>query len=306
VLIDAHNVTDLPPAQRGTSMMFQDYALFPHLNVIDNVAFAMQLRGRAKQERHRQARELLQLVGMAGFADRPPNQLSGGQRQRVALARALATEPRILLLDEPLSALDPSLRLQMRTELKRMQHELGLSFVHVTHSQEEAMALADLVVILDRGRIRQIGSPMEVFNNPASAFVAEFIGGHALFYGMVDDGADGRRGLRLGDGQLVRAERLKLPAGSSATLAVRSDLMALRPGAADDNAVSVTVATVEYLGATVRLWLAGPGLRPFPLSMPERAFVRQPVREGEQVRAGWPASEGHLFIAEKVPMQRAA
>ncbi|MBN8897618.1 MAG: ABC transporter ATP-binding protein, partial [Rhodospirillales bacterium] len=151
VLIRDANVTDLPPAKRGTAMMFQSYALFPHLTCLDNVAFSLKMRGVGKAERHAKAREYLALVHMADFAARLPAQLSGGQQQRVALARALITRPRVLLLDEPLSALDPFLRVKMREELKRLQRELGISFIHVTHGQEEAMALADLMVVMEAG-----------------------------------------------------------------------------------------------------------------------------------------------------------
>src|ERR1700760_4687866 len=164
IILGGQNVTDLGPARRGTAMMFQSYALFPHLSVIDNVAFALKMRGVAKAERHAEAKRLLELVDMQNYAARLPAQLSGGPQQRVALARALITQPQILLLDEPLSALDPFLRLRMRTELKRLQCELGISFVHVTHSQDEAMALADLIVVMNHGRIEQSGSPREVFN----------------------------------------------------------------------------------------------------------------------------------------------
>src|SRR3954453_14942544 len=178
IIVGAKNVTDLAPAGRSTAMMFQSYALFPHLSVIDNVAFALKMRGIAKAERHAEAGKLLALVDMQAYAGRLPGQLSGGQQQRVALARALITSPQILLLDEPLSALDPFLRLRMRAELKRLQRELGLTFVHVTHGQDEAMALSDLVVLMNGGRIEQQGSPRDIFNHPRTEFAARFIGGH--------------------------------------------------------------------------------------------------------------------------------
>ncbi len=183
VLIHDRNVTDLAPIERGTSMMFQSYALFPHLSCLDNVAFSLKMRGVAKAERHAKAREYLALVHMDAYADRLPAQLSGGQQQRVALARSLVTRPRVLLLDEPLSALDPFLRARVREELKRLQRELGISFIHVTHSQDEAMALADIMVVMEAGHIRQAGPPREVFERPVSAFVARFIGGHNILHG---------------------------------------------------------------------------------------------------------------------------
>src|SRR5216683_1982416 len=203
IIIGAKNVTDLPPAGRGTAMMFQSYALFPHLNSVDNVAFSLKMRGIAKAKRRAAAMETLRLVDMVKFGERLPAQLSGGQQQRVALARALITEPQILLLDEPLSALDPFLRIKVRTELKRLQKELGISFVHVTHSQDEAMALADMVVVMKSGLIEQVGTPHAIFTKPATEFVARFMGGHNII--ATDNGKIA-----------VRADRLKLhPSGQA-------------------------------------------------------------------------------------------
>src|SRR4051795_3738152 len=178
IILGPQNVTDLEPAKRGTAMMFQSYALFPHLTVLDNVAFALKMRGVDRATRHKRAGELPELVAMTPYAARLPAQLSGGQQQRVALARALITEPQILLLDEPLSALDPFLRVRMRGELKRLQRELGISFVQVTHGQEEAMALADHIVVMNHGKIEQQGSARDIFHHPRTEFVARFIGGH--------------------------------------------------------------------------------------------------------------------------------
>src|SRR5262252_5318158 len=227
IILGPVNVTDMPPARRGTAMMFQSYALFPHLTAVDNVAFSLKMRGVPKAERRAQAMDLLGLVDMAGYAERLPAQLSGGQQQRVALARALITQPQILLLDEPLSALDPFLRIRVRAELKRLQHELGISFIHVTHSQDEAMALADLIVVMNHGRIEQAGSPREVFNAPKTAFVAQFIGGHNVI--TSDRGA----------------------------IAVRADRLKLGPPAAPGK-LSATVRSVEYQGTHLQITLAAP------------------------------------------------
>ncbi len=171
-------INRLPPSKRGTSMMFQNYALFPHLNCIDNVAFALKIKDVKKKDRYIEASKILKMVQMENFADRFPNQLSGGQQQRIALARSLITKPSILLLDEPLSALDPFLRIKMRTELKNLQKKLGITFIHVTHSQEEALALADLVVVMNKGVIEQSDTPYNVFNKPKNEFIAHFVGSH--------------------------------------------------------------------------------------------------------------------------------
>ena len=178
ILLGNNIINELSPAKRGTAMMFQNYALFPHLTCLENVGFALKMRGLQKDLRNTEAKKMLKLVQMSEFSDRLPAQLSGGQQQRVALARALITNPSILLLDEPLSALDPFLRIKMRSELKVLQKKLGITFIHVTHSQDEAMALADMIVVMNNGIIEQVGSPYEIFNNPKNKFIASFVGGH--------------------------------------------------------------------------------------------------------------------------------
>jgi putative spermidine/putrescine transport system ATP-binding protein len=262
-LIGDKNVTDFPPVKRGTAMMFQSYALFPHLTCLDNVAFSLKMRGVAKAERRSQALEFLELVRMAAFAERLPAQLSGGQQQRVALARSLITKPRVLLLDEPLSALDPFLRGRMREELKRLQRELAISFVHVTHSQEEAMALADLMVVMEDGHIRQSGAPREVFERPGSAFVARFIGGHNV-----------------------------LP-GHQGPIAVRADRCRLVETANGDPHLLGRVAAVEYQGSIVRVVLeTDHGLEAAAL-VPDNKFYARPVGPGDPVTLVWSAEDAH-------------
>jgi putative spermidine/putrescine transport system ATP-binding protein len=259
IVVGPKNVTDLPPAERSTAMMFQSYALFPHLSVIDNVAFALKMKGIAKPERHAEAQKLLQLVDMQAYAARLPGQLSGGQQQRVALARALITSPQILLLDEPLSALDPFLRLRMRAELKKLQRELGISFIHVTHGQDEAMALADIVVLMNGGRIEQQGSPREIFNHPRTEFTAKFIGGHNV--------------IAVGD----------------ETFAVRNDrLMLKKPGeAVNGPSIAGTVSEVEYQGTYVRVAIAADGGADISAQLTESQFDAANYIVGERVLATW-------------------
>ena len=263
VLLANENITDRAPAARGTAMMFQSYALFPHLNVRDNVAFSLKMRGRPKEERHGRADAMLKLVELSQYAERMPAQLSGGQQQRVALARALVTDPSILLLDEPLSALDPFLRIRVRAELKRFQRDLGISFIHVTHSQEEAMALADLIVVMSDGRIEQQGSPQEVFNAPATEFVARFMGGHNVVP------VDGRK------------------------ISVRTDRVRLMPAPAEGDARPVTVTDVEYQGTAVLVALKGADDLELTAVVPERAFFARPFEVGESAAIGWDAADIH-------------
>ena len=262
VLIHGANVTGLPPLKRGTAMMFQNYALFPHLTCLDNVAFSLKMRGVGKAERTRTATEFLALVHMEAFASRLPAQLSGGQQQRVALARALVSKPRVLLLDEPLSALDPFLRIRVREELKRLQRDLGISFIHVTHSQDEAMALADMMVVMQDGRIRQSGSPREVFGNPATSFVARFIGGHNVLQ------------------------------GAAGPVAVRADRCRLEPSGAG---LPAQVAAVEYQGGTVRVALTTSTGEDASVLMPDSVYDADPVQAGAHTHLVWaPEDERRL------------
>ena len=308
IVIGSETVNDLPPAERGTAMMFQNYALFPHLNCLDNVAFGLKMRGVSKAERHAKANELLALVDMASYAERQPAQLSGGQQQRVALARALTTNPNVLLLDEPLSALDPFLRIRMREELKRLQTELGISFIHVTHSQEEAMALADLVVVMNEGLIEQIGAPRDVYNRPSSRFVARFIGGHNVLSGTLLS-MDGDQALLEGpSGERFVVLGTDLDPGRQVTFALRADKIvlhqpseALRAVGADVsldaaiNRLEASVGSVEYQGAIVALRLHAEGLDEFTVSLDEGRFYEQPVAIGDRVSVGWDAKDAHLL-----------
>lgn len=267
IVLGPANVTDLTPAKRGTAMMFQSYALFPHLSVLDNVAFALKMRGVDKPARHAKAMDVLKLVAMDAFAGRLPAQLSGGQQQRVALARALITEPQMLLLDEPLSALDPFLRIKMRAELKRLQRELGISFIHVTHGQEEAMALADMVVLMNGGRIEQVGSPRDVFNRPRTEFVARFIGGHNVI------------------------------STASGKIAVRADHLRLaRPGTVwDGSQVSASVSEIEYQGSYVLVTLKAGDGADLAAQLTEADFDRDPIEIGANVLAGWVPGAAHAL-----------
>jgi len=275
IVLGQDNITNLPPAARGTAMMFQSYALFPHLDCTDNVAFSLKMRGVDRDKRRARALEMLKRVQMEPFAGRLPAQLSGGQQQRVALARALITDPQVLLLDEPLSALDPFLRIRMREELKSLQTRLGISFIHVTHSQDEAMALADLVVVMNGGKIEQAAPPREVFNRPASSFVARFVGGHNVLPAAVARANNG-----------------------GAFVAIRTDRMTVQPGTAvQAGALSLSgvARSVEYLGATVQVGVDVTGLETLSAMVPEARFDAAPVTPGQAVTLSWTPEDVHVL-----------
>jgi len=299
VTIDDVRMNECEPAQRPTAMMFQDYALFPHLNCLDNVAFSLKMGGVSKSERHVRARELLALVHMEEYEKRLPNQLSGGQQQRVALARALVTNPSVLLLDEPLSALDPFLRVRMRDELRRLQQELNLTFVHVTHSQEEAMALADMVVVMNQGEIEQVDSPQAVYNHPASVFVARFIGGHNIFKADVVSLQGDSAFLSSGTGNF-RTPAEGLVEGQNVAFAVRSDkiVVSKQSGDAGENAVAGRVRSIEYQGAWVKLGLDADGMDELTVVLAEDIFNAGPVAIAEAVVASWQTGDIHILSGD--------
>ncbi|MBS7539085.1 ABC transporter ATP-binding protein [Ancylobacter lacus] len=299
IRLGAAVVTDLPPAKRGTAMMFQSYALFPHLDIVDNVAFSLKMKGADKAGRRARALEMLKLVQMDHLADRRPAQLSGGQQQRVALARALITDPQVLLLDEPLSALDPFLKIRVRQELKKLQLQLGISFIHVTHSQEEAMALSDLVVVMNGGRIEQAAAPREVFNRPATAFVARFMGDHNVLTGRVTEvTADSVRFEVPGGASFVApAASLAGPTepGAPIAIAVRTDRVRLADTAPAGCGLTGLVQNIEYHGQKVQLALAAPGVEEFAVQVPETAFFEKPLSVGDAVPLAWTAQDVHIL-----------
>ncbi len=261
ILLSGRDISALPPAQRGTAMMFQNYALVPHLSVIDNGAFSLKMKGVEAATRRKRAEAMLELVDMQPYGQRRPAQLSGGQQQRVALARALITDPQVLLLDEPLSALDPFLRVRMRAELKRLQRELGISFLHVTHGQDEALALADEIVVMNAARIEQAGPAREVFNAPRSEFVARFMGGHNV---------------------------IALPQGR---FALRADAVRLAPPGA--GATEAVITGLEYQGAQVALSARIAGDQELLALIPEAAFYAHPKSPGQTVNLTWDAGQLH-------------
>jgi spermidine/putrescine transport system ATP-binding protein len=254
ILLRGTDVVGIPPNKREVNMCFQHYALFPHMSVGENIAYGLKLKKVPKDDRTRQVEEMLELVGLPGYAPRRPAQLSGGQQQRVALARALVNRPAALLLDEPLGALDVKLRLQMRLELKRIQHELGTTFVFVTHDQEEALSMSDRIAVMNQGRIEQLGGPRQIYQFPETPFVADFVGVLNALDLTIDsvDGEDAVMRLGQGDRLVVPTAATGVQAGSKVLVAVRPErvqiLRADEPASEHASRLHGSLAQVVYLG----------------------------------------------------------
>ncbi|MEW9837901.1 ABC transporter ATP-binding protein [Mesorhizobium marinum] len=290
-------VVGKPPVERGTAMMFQSYALFPHLSILDNVAFYLKMRKVGKDERRRRALEMLTRVQLDHLKDRMPAQLSGGQQQRVALARSLITNPKVLLLDEPLSALDEFLRLKMRGELKSLQDELGITFVHVTHTQPEAIALADMVVVMDTGRIDQADTANVIFNKPTTPYVARFMGGQNVLSGTVESSSGDLVRLKSADGAIFETKIDSAPAtGTPLSLSVRRDHVALRRGtsAEEVNSIAGTVEATEYQGSFVKVTIRTAN-DIFVANVSDRAYFAEQVDTGDKVVASWSTDDVHVL-----------
>jgi len=264
ISIDGREVTDVPPNRRNVGMVFQSYALFPNMTVANNVAFGLKMRRRSGADISKRVGELLELIHLPDKADQYPYQLSGGQQQRVALARALAYEPTILLLDEPLSALDAKIRVALRHEIRQIQRQLGITTVYVTHDQEEALELSDRIVVMSQGRIEQIGTPFEIYNFPATPFVASFVGTLNAIEAKIVDAASGR--LSLAGHEVRTTSALAGSAGQAVTVAIRPEMIALTTpdgsnvvavspmeGVTGTNRLPGVVADVAFLGSVVRV-----------------------------------------------------
>jgi putative spermidine/putrescine transport system ATP-binding protein len=288
----------IPAAKRNTSMMFQSYALFPHQTVWQNVEFGLRMQGIAAPERRTRVGEILDTLGLSALAQRKPARLSGGQQQRVALARALVTRPQVLLLDEPLSALDENLRIKTRAELRKLQRQFGMTFIQVTHNQDEAYSLSDQIVVMDHGRIDQVGRPDEIFAQPLSQFVATFTGDNNLFHGTVARvGKDGNQALielevpQLG---IIFCRGEAPPVGAAGACCLRSDALTLTPldTPAEDgpspNRFTARITAVEFTGYITRVFLALEANGQELLYKVRTAdWARHSFQEGEVVTLSW-------------------
>ena len=265
----------IPPYRRNVNTVFQDYALFPHMTVLDNVAYGLMVRGRERTERHGLAEDALKMVALGGYGDRRPGQLSGGQRQRVALARALVNEPRVLLLDEPLGALDLKLREQMQVELKTLQRKLGVTFIFVTHDQGEALSMADRVAVFNQGKIAQVGTPDEIYDKPTTRFVADFVGSSNVL-----------------PPEFTR--RLGLPANWASLRSEKVQVLGLNENAPGGQSVfTANVVGAHYQGAVTKLNTVTEDGTRISANATGRSFA-----EGENVRLTWPKLAVHLMTGE--------
>ena len=292
ILIRGRAVQGIPPFHRPVNTVFQDYALFPHMSIMQNVMFGLKMAKIPRKEAKRRASEALELVQLLHTASRKPSQLSGGQRQRIALARALVNEPAVLLLDEPLGALDLKLRKAMQLELKELQTRVGITFVFVTHDQEEALTMADRIAVMDGGRVLQVGKPAEIYEHPADRFVADFIGETNFLNGTLA-GRSGELGeFKLADGRILYAPlgAHELAAGESATLSVRPERIRLEasyiiPVDPDRSHLTATVAEVHYLGTDTRYHLTSGSVA--LIARQQNAESGAVFRVGDEVTASW-------------------
>ena len=260
VLLGGRDMTDLPPEKRPVNTVFQSYALFPHMNVEKNVAYGLRLRGMDKRAIDKRVREMLELVQMSEHAGRMPSQLSGGQRQRIAIARALALEPELLLLDEPLGALDLQLRRQMQVELKRLQKQLGITFIYITHDQEEAVNMSDRIAVMRSGRFEQIGTPEEIYDAPMTRYVAQFIGRSTILTGTVASVNGDTAVIEDENGRYpVDATRARLAPGETCELCVRTERMRVSRTPVSGFALPCTVKEARYAGGSVLTYVTMAG-----------------------------------------------
>ena len=302
IYLGGRDVTDLPPYKRDVNTVFQSYALFPHLDVFENVAFGLKRRRVAKEEIKERVEDALRLVQMTGFGQRKPGQMSGGQQQRVALARALVNHPKVLLLDEPLGALDLKLRKQMQLELKTIQQEVGITFIYVTHDQEEAMTMSDRLAVMRSGAIEQIGGPEEVYEHPQTMFVAGFLGASNLLPGEITGPSNGRTTIQTtgGDRLVADPERVPAGAGPAVKVGVRPEKITIvsedGDAPSDRNHVRGVIRMATYIGVNYQYEVEGPGGQMMRVYVQNLGAAGSHPSAGDRVRLEWLPE--HTFVVE--------
>ena len=288
VLLEGRDVTAVPPYRRDVNQVFQSYALFPHLDVQGNVAFGLKMKKLPRHEVAQRVGHVLEMVSLAGLEHRKPSELSGGQKQRVALARAIVCQPKVLLLDEPLSALDAKLRHAMQLELKGLQKRLGITFIFVTHDQEEALTMSDRIAVINLGRIEQLGGAAEVYHRPATPFVADFMGHANIIEGQIISRCGGQAFVRLAGGvELTIHDRPEIVTAGNVLLSVRPEKIHLHRGqTAADNSFEVTIAEAIFKGATSRLTLRTAGGLELTAVVTNQSASQERFAKGERVLCG--------------------
>ena len=289
IRLDGRPINQVPPHKRGIGMVFQNYALFPHMTVGENLSFPLEVRGMGKEERQTRIARALDMVQMGAFAARRPSQLSGGQQQRVALARALVFDPKLVLMDEPLGALDKQLREHMQFEIKHLQASLGITVVYVTHDQGEALTMSDRIAVFNDGRIQQLAPPADLYERPDNSFVAGFIGENNKLPGMVEDISGGRALVRLATGELIDATPVNVSTRGQPTLvSIRPERVEYKPEALPEGAHTLDAEVLEfiYMGDLFRTRLRVAGSDDFVIKSRNTAGQRM-LQPGEKIRIGW-------------------
>jgi putative spermidine/putrescine transport system ATP-binding protein len=297
ILLDGESLVSMPPHKRPTTTVFQHFALFPHRTVLQNVEFGLKMHGVEKGERRKQAKESLEMVGLETLADRKPRQLSGGQQQRVALARVLVTKPKALLLDEPLGDLDRLLQLRMRVELRNLQRQLGLMFIHVTHNQEEALSMADRIVVMNDARIQQVADPLTIATRPETELVARFMGDNNIIHGKVTNREGDRLVVEHGGVRASVRTQSDEAVGDDVVVAVRAAAVQLGAdghGAGAINSADCEIVFVEFLGDLVKLHLTAEGERMLA-KVPGEEYAKLRGREGEPMTITWKEEDVQLL-----------
>ena len=293
IYLDGEKINNIPPHKRGLGMVFQNYALFPHMTIGDNIAFPLRVRNLSKADIATKVGKALEMVQMTGLENRKPAQLSGGQQQRIALARALVFEPKLLLMDEPLGALDKQLREHMQYEIKRLHHALGITIVYVTHDQSEALTMSNRIAVFNDGRIQQLATPSELYERPENSFVAQFIGENNRLFGTVKQISNGRAIIEVDGGGVIEALAVKAEIGKKTVVSIRPERLTVDP-VSSDVSLNARIEEIIYLGDHIRIGMSVAGNSNLVVKLPNGGRQRQ-FMIGENVKIGWSVQDGRAL-----------